>query len=215
MDKGKFISFLLEFGVVQFGEFLTKSGRVTPYFINTGKFDDSRKLSTVGEFYAKVINDNFGDATLIFGPAYKGIPLSVVTAMKLYEIYGKNVKVAFNRKEAKDHGEGGSIVGEISENDRIVIVEDVITSGLSIRESINIIRSVGNSRVLGVVVSVDRMELGNRGKLAKVEIEEDFDIRVFSVVTILDILNFIKSGGFVSLDVVKKIEDYISTYKKF
>ncbi len=210
MDKEKFISFLIESGVIRFGEFLTKSGRKTPYFIDTGKINDGMKLSLIGEFYATAVGENFPDVTLVFGPAYKGISLSVVTAMKLYEIGKKTVKVAFNRKEVKDHGEGGKIIGSISEDDKVVIVEDVITSGLSIRESVDILRINGNPKILGVVVSVDRMEIGKSNKIAKFEIEEELGIKVFSIVSIFDIVGFIKARNIVSLDVIKMMEDYIS-----
>lgn len=208
MDKDEFVRFLVESDVLRFGEFITKSGRKTPYFINTGKYDDGRKLSKLGEFYAKVVNENFPEATLIFGPAYKGISLSVITSIKLYEKYNKIVKVAYNRKEIKNHGEGGIMIGEVSGDDRVVIVEDVITSGLSIRESLEILRREGNPKVLGVVVSVDRMEKGQTGKLAAKEIEENFGIKVVSIVNIVDIIEYLRKEG-VNLELVNKIEEYL------
>lgn len=208
MDKKEFVKFLIESDVLRFGEFITKSGRKTPYFINTGKYDDGRKLSKLGEFYADVVNQNFPNATLIFGPAYKGISLSVITSIKLYEKYGKVVKVAYNRKEIKDHGEGGIIIGEVSSDDRVVIVEDVITSGLSIRESLEILKNIGNPKVLGVVVSVDRMEKGQTDKLATKEIEEEFGIQVVSIVNVIDIIEYLKDKD-INSELVSKMEEYL------
>lgn len=208
MDKKEFVRFLIESGVLKFGDFTTKSGRKTPYFINTGNYDDGKKLSKLGEFYAELVNENFPSATLVFGPAYKGISLSVITAIKLYEKYGKVVNVAYNRKENKDHGEGGIIIGKVSKDDKVVIVEDVITSGLSIRESLEILRSVGNPKVLGVVVSVDRMEKGQTTKLASREIEEEFGIKVISIINVIEIIEYLRSKN-ENLELVKRMEDYL------
>lgn len=208
MDKKEFVRFLIESGVLKFGDFTTKSGRKTPYFINTGNYDDGKKLSKLGEFYAELVNENFPSATLVFGPAYKGISLSVITAIKLYEKYGKVVNVAYNRKENKDHGEGGIIIGKVSKDDKVVIVEDVITSGLSIRESLEILRDVGNPKVLGVVVSVDRMEKGQTTKLASREIEEEFGIKVISIINVIEIIEYLRSKN-ENLELVKRMEDYL------
>lgn len=208
MDKKEFVRFLIESDVLKFGDFTTKSGRKTPYFINTGNYDDGKKLSKLGEFYAELVNKNFPSATLVFGPAYKGISLSVITAIKLYEKYGKVVNVAYNRKENKDHGEGGIIIGKVSKDDKVVIVEDVITSGLSVRESLEILRSVGNPKVLGVVVSVDRMEKGQTTKLASREIEEEFGIKVISIINVVEIIEYLRSKN-ENLELVKRMEDYL------
>lgn len=211
MDKEGFIKFLLESDVLKFGEFITKSGRKTPYFVNTGNYDDGKKLSILGEFYADAVYGNFKGLNCVFGPAYKGIPLSVVTSLKLYERYGFNVKCSFNRKEVKDHGEGGIIIGhEFSEEDKVVIVEDVITSGISIRESVEILKNSGNPRILGVVVSVDRMEKG-REKLATEEIKEEFGIEVISIVKITDIIDFLRNNNF-EKELVIKMEEYLTSF---
>ncbi|MGC8964451.1 MAG: orotate phosphoribosyltransferase [Brevinematia bacterium] len=208
MNKEEFIKFLIESDVLKFGEFTTKSGRKTPYFINTGNYDDGRKLSILGEFYAEVVYRNFEGLTSIFGPAYKGISLAVVTSIKIYDKYGISVKCSFNRKELKDHGEGGIIVGhKFSEDDKVVIVEDVITSGISIRESMEILKSNGNPKVLGVVVSVDRMERGKE-KLATEEIKEEFGINVISIVKVVDIIEFLKKNNY-DINFVKKMEEYL------
>ncbi|MCS7299804.1 MAG: orotate phosphoribosyltransferase [Spirochaetia bacterium] len=212
MDKSRFINFLTNSNALKVGEFITKSGRRTPYFINTGSIDDGIKLRTLGEFYAEVVYHNFPSVTLLFGPAYKGISLSVITALKLYELYGLNVKVSFNRKEVKDHGEGGVIIGsQITSGDNVVIVEDVITSGISIRESINILRSNGNPKILGVVVSVDRMEKGEGEMLASEEIRKNFGIEVISIVNAYDILNYIKTNKLVEDEVINEIERYLKS----
>lgn len=210
MSKEEFIEFLLGSGVLWFGEVVTKSGRRTPYFINLAKCDDGMKLSALGKFYARSVNENFPDVTLLFGPAYKGISLAVVTATMLYEVYGRTVRVAYNRKEVKDHGEGGVIVGaSISQEDKVVIVEDVITSGSSIRESIKFLEENGNPKVLGVVVSVDRMERGLSDKRAKEEIEEEFGIKVVSMVSILDVIEYVKSYKKLDCKTIDLVEKYL------
>lgn len=214
MDKSKFIDFLINSGALKVGNFITKSGRRSPYFINIGAIDDGRKLHTLGEFYAEVVYHNFPNTTLLFGPAYKGISLSVTTALKLYELYKLNVKVSFNRKEEKDHGEGGVIIGsQITSSDNVVIVEDVITSGMSIRESLEILKNNGNPRVLGVVVSVDRMERGEGDNLASEEIREKFGIKVISIINAYDILNYIKTNKLVEDEFITAIERYLESVK--
>lgn len=214
MDKEEFVNFLIESNVLRFGEFITKSGRKSPYFINTGLYDDGKKLSILGKFYAEVVNRDFPDVTLLFGPAYKGIPLSVITSIKLYEEYGKVVKVSYNRKESKDHGEGGTIIGShVSKDDKVVIIEDVITSGLSIRESMEILKKNGNPKVVGVVVSVDRLEKGNFD-IASKEIEDEFKVKVCPIITIADILDYLKKSNSIDSDVIKSIEEYLSSVNR-
>ncbi|MEN2998203.1 MAG: orotate phosphoribosyltransferase [Brevinematia bacterium] len=209
MDRSRFIEFLIDSEVIRFGEFVTKSGRKTPYFIDFGRYSDGEKLSTLGKFYAEVVNENFPEVTLLFGPAYKGISLSIVTATKLYENYGKNVKVCYNRKEIKDHGEGGIIIGNISQEDKVVIVEDVITSGGSIRESIEILKSNGNPKVLGAVVSVNRMEKGEKEKPAVEEIESEFGIKVVSIVNVYHIIEFLRENRRFPKDMVRAMERHV------
>jgi len=193
-QKEEFIEFLIENDILTFGEFITKSGRKTPYFINTGNYNNGERLSTISKFYAEVIYEEFKEATLLFGPAYKGIPLASVVSLKLFEKYKFNLNISFNRKETKDHGEGGLIIGyKPTERDKVVIVEDVVTSGLSISESIEILKTNGNPHVIGAVISVDRMEKGKTNKTAIQELEEEFGIKIVPMITIKDILHFIST----------------------
>jgi orotate phosphoribosyltransferase len=213
--KEDFITFLIEHDILTFGEFITKSGRQTPYFINTGNYNNGQRLSAISEFYAEAINENFKNATMLFGPAYKGIPLVSVVSLKLFEKYKVNLSIAFNRKEAKDHGEGGIIVGhKPSERDKVVIVEDVITSGISISESIEILKSNGNPQILGAVISVDRMERGKGKKTAIQELQEEFGIKIIPIITIKDILDFLSSREIPKYsqnqsELVKKMIEYL------
>jgi orotate phosphoribosyltransferase len=213
--KEDFITFLIEHDILTFGEFITKSGRKTPYFINTGNYNNGQRLSAISEFYAEEIHENFKNATMLFGPAYKGIPLVSVVSLKLFEKYKVNLSIAFNRKEAKDHGEGGIIVGhKPSERDKVVIVEDVVTSGISISESIEILKSNGNPQILGAVISVDRMERGKGKKTAIQELQEEFGIKIIPIITIKDILDFLSSREIPKYsqnqsELVKKMIEYL------
>jgi len=213
--KEDFITFLIEHDILTFGEFITKSGRKTPYFINTGNYNNGQRLSAISEFYAEAIHENFKNATMLFGPAYKGIPLVSVVSLKLFEKYKVNLSIAFNRKEAKDHGEGGIIVGhKPSERDKVVIVEDVVTSGISISESIEILKSNGNPQILGAVISVDRMERGKGKKTAIQELQEEFGIKIIPIITIKDILDFLSSREIPKYsqnqsELVKKMIEYL------
>ena len=161
-DKKDFIDFMLACGVLRFGDFVTKSGRKTPFFINTGFYRTGGQMAKLGEFYAKAIQDNFGlDFDVLFGPAYKGIPLTVAATMEISRLYGRDIRYCSNRKEIKDHGEKGILLGSpISEGDKVVIIEDVTTAGTSIRETVPIIKAQGTDDIVGLVVSVDRMERG-------------------------------------------------------
>jgi orotate phosphoribosyltransferase len=213
--KEDFITFLIEHDILTFGEFIAKSGRKTPYFINTGNYNNGQRLSAISEFYAEAIHENFKNATMLFGPAYKGIPLVSVVSLKLFEKYKVNLSIAFNRKEAKDHGEGGIIVGhKPSERDKVVIVEDVVTSGISISESIEILKSNGNPQILGAVISVDRMERGKGKKTAIQELQEEFGIKIIPIITIKDILDFLSSREIPKYsqnqsELVKKMIEYL------
>ena len=160
--KQQFIEFMVRSNVLTFGDFVTKSGRKTPFFINAGNYSTGEQLVRLGQYYAAALRQNLGDAVdVLFGPAYKGIPLAVTTATALFNLHGQNVSFCFNRKEAKDHGEGGILVGrKLRDGDRIVIVEDVTTAGTSVRESIPLLTGAAKVTLAGLVVSVDRMERG-------------------------------------------------------
>ena len=170
---------MIDCQVLKFGDFTTKSGRQTPFFINTGFYRTGAQLKKLGEDYARAIHDTFGeDFNILFGPAYKGIPISVAASIALQEDYGVEVGYASNRKEAKDHGEKGIILGTpINDGDKVVIIEDVTTAGTSIKETYPIIKAQGNAFVLGLVVSVDRQERGTGEKAALDEIAENFDMK--------------------------------------
>jgi len=193
LDKKEFIEFMMESDVLRFGRFTTKSGRLSPYFVNTGNYKTGKQLSTLGRFYSKLITETVKDFDAIFGPAYKGIPLAAVTAASLYDGYGIDKPYFFNRKEAKDHGEGGNIVGhKPKDGDEIIIVEDVITAGTAIRETMPILKSLGDISVKHMFISVNRCEIGqNQGKTATMEVKEEFGINVHSIITVKDICDYL------------------------
>ena len=217
--KEDFIHFMIDCQVLKFGDFKTKSGRQTPFFINTGFYRTGAQLKKLGEYYARAIHDTFGeDFNILFGPAYKGIPLSVAASIALQEDYGVEVGYASNRKEAKDHGEKGIILGTpINDGDKVVIIEDVTTAGTSIKETYPIIKAQGNAFVLGLVVSVDRQERGTGEKAALDEIAENFDMKTTSIVTMKEVVECLYNkpynGRVIIDDELKgRIDDYYSRY---
>ncbi len=189
-----FVHFLVESGALKFGDFVTKSGRNTPYFINTGEFRTGASLSKLAEFYAAAFVEHFdGKATNLYGPAYKGIPLCAATAMKLSDVYAKNLTFTYNRKEVKDHGEGGSLVGyKYAEKTNVVIIEDVITAGTSVNETLQILKNIENANVIGLLISVDRKEKLDNGKSALQTVQEEYGIEAHSIVNINDIIAFLE-----------------------
>lgn len=190
-NKRGFIEFMVRAGVVTFGDFVTKSGRRTPYFINTGRFSTGGRLSQTGKYYAGALREKLGDGfDVLFGPAYKGIPLVTATAIALFSEFGQDAAIAFNRKEAKDHGEGGALVGHVpTAGERVVIIEDVTTAGTSIREVVPIIRAASpEAKLTALIVAVDRQERGPGGKSALAEVAETYGIVTFAVVTIDEVV---------------------------
>ena len=188
--KQEFIEFMVDCGVLKFGDFVTKSGRKTPFFVNTGFYRTGAQLRRLGQYYATAINEKFGlDFDVLFGPAYKGIPLSVAASMALSEQYGADIRYCSNRKEVKDHGDKGILLGSpIADGDRIVIIEDVTTAGTSISETLPIIKAQGDVNPLGLVVSVDRMERGQGTKSALREIEEKYGLQTTAIVTMAEVV---------------------------
>ena len=172
--KKEFIEFMIDCNVLKFGDFVTKSGRKTPFFVNTGFYRTGSQLKRLGEYYAQAIHDHFGfDFDVLFGPAYKGIPLSVAATIAISEKYDKDIRYCSNRKEVKDHGDKGILLGSpIQDGDKVIIIEDVTTAGTSIQETLPIIKAQGDVEVGGLVVSVDRMERGQGEKSALTEISE-------------------------------------------
>jgi orotate phosphoribosyltransferase len=187
-----FIRFAVQTNVLCFGEFQTKAGRLSPYFFNAGLFNDGDSLRNLSQFYAQAIQASGVPFDMLFGPAYKGIPLAAGTAIALAE-QGSNVPYCYNRKEAKDHGEGGTTVGAKLQG-RVLIIDDVISAGTSVRESIELIRAAG-AQPCGVVIALDRMERG-QGELSAVqEVQRNYDIPVISIATLDDLLGYLRAEG--------------------
>jgi orotate phosphoribosyltransferase len=186
----EFIEYAIQSGVLRFGEFRLKSGRLSPYFFNTGLFHSGLKLSRLGRFYARALRHAGIITNLLYGPAYKGIPLVCTTAIALAEEFAVDLPFAFNRKEVKDHGEGGNLVGAQLKGS-VLILDDVITAGTSIRESVEIIRKAG-ARPCGVLIALDRQERGQRPVSAVAEVSAEFNIPVFSIIKLVDIIEYLR-----------------------
>ena len=215
----EFIEFLVRSDVLTFGDFVTKSGRKTPYFINTGKYRTGAQLGQLGRYYASALVENFGrNFDNLYGPAYKGIPLAVATSIALEVAHNRNVSVTYNRKEAKDHGEKGTLIGhQYDGSEKVVIIEDVITAGTSVRESMEILAAQGDPQVRGVIVSVDRREQGKGDTSAIEEIKNTFNLPVFSIVTVNDIIAHLHNraiDGQVYIDdaMKEKMKAYLAEY---
>jgi orotate phosphoribosyltransferase len=211
--KKDFIKFMCDAGVLTFGEFTLKSGRKAPYFINTGNYKTGEHIAKLGEFYAKCIAENNINADVFFGPAYKGIPLAVSAAIAVYNETGKSVNYCFNRKEAKDHGEGGVIVGhKIQDGENVAVIEDVITAGTAIRETLPVLKAAADCNVEAVIISVDRMEKGKGEKSAVQEVYDEFGIKVYPIVTVCDIIDCIEDGTIDGKEYLQAMKEYRATY---
>jgi len=212
--KQQFIKFMVENGVLKFGEFTLKSGRKAPYFINTGNYKSGAQLSRLGEYYAQCIVDNKIEADTLVGPAYKGIPLAVTTAVSLYKNHGADLNYCFDRKEVKDHGEGGLFVGkQLEDGERVIIIEDVMTSGKALRELLPKLKAAANVEIAGMVISVDRMERGLESNLSAVqEVYKEFGVKVYSIVTMADIISAIEDGIIDGKEYLDKMKEYRKTY---
>jgi orotate phosphoribosyltransferase len=217
--KQEFVEFMVRSGVLQFGQFVTKSGRKTPFFINTGRYGTGNELARLGRFYAEALIGRLGTGyDTLFGPAYKGIPLVVTTAMALAEHQGHDVGFCFNRKEAKDHGEGGTLVGRpLRDGDRVVIVEDVTTAGTSIKETLPLLKAAANVQIAGLLVSVDRMERGSGELNALGELRQMLGAPAFAIVTIDEVTQWLrgrKIDGRVVLDedAYQRVQEYRREY---
>ncbi len=188
--KKDFIEFMIDCQVLKFGDFVTKSGRKTPFFVNTGFYRTGAQLAKLGTYYARAIHDQFGlDFDVLFGPAYKGIPLSVATTMAISQEYNREIRYCSNRKEVKDHGDKGILLGgPIGDGDKVVIIEDVTTAGTSIEETLPIVKAQGQVEVLGLVVSVDRMERGKTEKSALKEISDRYGLKTTAIVTMGEVV---------------------------
>ena len=205
----KFIEFALQTGVLRFGSFTLKSGRTSPYFFNSGLFNTGGSLAKLGQFYAQAITESELDFDLLFGPAYKGIPLASTTVVALAEHHQRDVPYVFNRKEVKDHGEGGQLVGA-ELNGKILIIDDVISAGTSVRESVEIIKAQGASPA-GVIIALDRQEKGQTAHSAIQQVEIDHQIPVISIICLADLLNYLKGNSELSQH-LSAVEAYRQRY---
>lgn len=213
-EKKEFIEFMMSAEVLRFGNFVTKSGRNTQYFVNTGNYKTGAQLARLGSYYAALVKEAAGeDFEAMFGPAYKGIPLASACSVALYRDFGIDKPYFFNRKEAKDHGEGGSLVGyQPKDGDRVVIIEDVITAGTAVRETMPILQGCAQVQVPHMFISVDRCEVGKvPGKTAIMEVEEEFGIQVHSIVTVQDIHEYLVSTG-AEQELIRAMEGYMEQY---
>lgn len=217
--KKDFIEFMIDSNVLKFGDFVTKSGRKTPFFVNTGFYRTGSQLRRLGAYYAQAIKDSFGlDFDVLFGPAYKGIPLSVAASMAISEKFDKDIRYCSNRKEVKDHGDKGILLGSpIKDGDRIVIIEDVTTAGTSIKETLPIVRARGEVDIKGLVVSVDRMERGQGEKSALIEISEKYGMKTTAIVTMAEVVEHLYNkpynGKIIIDDTIKAAID--AYYEKY
>ena len=212
-------TFLVRSGVLTFGDFTTKSGRKTPYFVNTGNYKTGAQAAKLGDYYAACIQEHMPDGiTCLFGPAYKGIPLAVSAAASLYRNYDRDLPYCFNRKEAKDHGEGGSMVGyKPQDGDDVAIVEDVVTAGTAVRESIELFKHVADVNIKALFVSVDRMERGTRECSTLDELRQDYGIQVFPIVTVREVIAFLHNNSidgkvYIDDEMKAKMEAYLEEY---
>lgn len=218
--KQEFIEFMVESDVLKFGEFTLKSGRKSPFFMNAGLYVTGSQLHKLGQYYAKAIHDHYGeDFDVLFGPAYKGIPIGVATCIAFSELYGKEIKYCSNRKEAKDHGDAGILLGSpIKDGDKVVIIEDVTTSGKSIEETFPIIKAQGDVEILGLMVSLNRMEKGrDSDKSALLEIQEKYGFEANAIVSMAEVVEHLynkECNGKVVIDdeIKSAIDKYYEQY---
>ena len=213
--KQEFIEFMIDCEVLKFGDFVTKSGRRTPFFVNTGFYRTGSQLAKLGEYYSNAIKDNFGtDFDILFGPAYKGIPLSTATTIEFARLTGKDIRYCSNRKEVKDHGDTGILLGSpIKDGDKVLIIEDVTTAGTSIEETYPIIKAQANADILGLIVSVDRCERGQGTKSALTEISEKYGMKTCAIVTMKEVVEYLYNKEYKGRVIIDDtIKDLIDKY---
>ncbi len=211
----RFVDFMIDSDVLKFGDFTLKSGRKSPFFMNAGAYTTGDELHQLGLFYAQAVNEQFGlDFDVVFGPAYKGIPLSVVTTMALHELYGKEARYCSNRKEAKDHGDAGILLGSpLRDGDKVVMVEDVTTSGKSIEETYPILKSAADVEVVGLMVSLDRGEVGKLGeKSALAEVSDLYGFPTSAIVSMSDVVEYLSGKGVLDSGQLSAINEYYEKY---
>jgi len=208
-SKNEFIAFMADAGVLTFGDFITKSGRKTPYFVNTGNYKTGMHISVLGDYYAQLVVESGEKFDALYGPAYKGITLAAATASSLYRNHNINVPYFFNRKEVKDHGEGGSLIGyKPKDGDKIIIIEDVVTAGTAVRESMTLLRAIADVKITALYVSVDRMERGTGEQSTLNELKSDYGINVYPIINARDIIASFPHGD----ERIAKVEAYLMEY---
>ena len=212
--KKEFVSFMLDAKALKFGDFTLKSGRKSPFFMNAGAYVTGKQLHELGRYYAKAIHDNFGlDFDVLFGPAYKGIPLAVVTALAIDELYGKEVRYCSNRKEIKDHGDTGILLGsKLKDGDRVIMIEAVTTSGKSMEETVPIVRSQADVEIKGLIVSLNRNEKGKGNKTALSEIEDLYGFKAAAIVSMPEVVEILKERNALDADLLSRIDAYYAEY---
>ena len=213
--KHDFIDFMLESGVLKFGTFTLKSGRISPFFMNAGGYETGKQLRKLGEFYAKAIHDQYGDDfDVLFGPAYKGIPLAVVTAEAYYDLFGKEIRYCSDRKEAKDHGadKGGFLGTKLKDGDRVIMIEDVTTSGKSMEETVPKVKNAANVEIKGLMVSLDRAEKGKGEKSALAEVSELYGFPTAAIVSVPEIVASLKERAQLDGELLGRLKDYYAQY---
>ncbi|MCI8634025.1 MAG: orotate phosphoribosyltransferase [Eubacterium sp.] len=218
--KEEFIEFMVESNVLKFGSFTLKSGRKSPFFMNAGAYTTGSQLMRLGEYYARAIHDNYGtDFDVLFGPAYKGIPLSVATCIAFSKLYGREIRYCSNRKEEKDHGDAGILLGsKLRDGDRVVIIEDVTTSGKSIEETFPILKAQGNIEIVGLMVSLNRMEVGLGKEMSALdEIRTKYGFAANAIVSMAEVVEYLYNrpcqGGIIIDDTLKTaIDEYYKEY---
>ncbi len=211
--REEFVSFLMEAGVLKFGDFTAKSGRKTPYFLNAGDIKTGARIAKLGEFYAKCYLEHMGNIPrVLYGPAYKGIPIAVSASVALAS-HGLDVPFFFNRKEEKDHGEGGVFVGYVPQKGQeVVIVEDIITAGTALRESLSLLGRLNGVKVSGAIVMVDRMEKGQGERSAIRELEDTYGFPIYPIVTVRDIIAYLESRHLPEARFIPRIREYLERY---
>lgn len=212
--KKEFVEFMLECNALKFGDFTLKSGRNSPFFMNAGAYVTGKQLHSLAIYYAKAIHDQFGlDFDVLFGPAYKGIPLSVATTMAIYELYGKEVRYCSNRKEVKDHGDTGILLGsKLQDGDKVVMIEDVTTSGKSMEETVPIVRAQANVEIVGLMVSLNRNEKGKGNKTALKEVSELYGFPTAAIVSMPEVVEYLKSENKLENEILERINQYYLEY---
>lgn len=213
--KHDFIDFMLESGVLKFGTFTLKSGRISPFFMNAGGYETGKQLRKLGEFYARAIHDQYGDDfDVLFGPAYKGIPLAVVTAEAYYDLFGKEIRYCSDRKEEKDHGadQGGFLGTKLKDGDRVIMIEDVTTSGKSMEETVPKVKKAANVEIKGLMVSLDRAEKGKGEKSALAEVSELYGFPTAAIVSVPEIVASLKERGQLDGELLGRLKDYYAQY---